>query len=147
MLFFSSRRRHTRLQGDWSSDVCSSDLFTILALRILVRKQWLAGGISIVIFTVLTSTTVLGGSRPLIGAPFYGVVFGGIVFVLIRFGLVALTTGIFVQYVLCIFPITANVSVWYVGSSLFVLGTIFAMAVYGFRVALDAPTLPSKYGP
>src|SRR5256885_7335891 len=26
MFFFSSRRRHTRLQGDWSSDVCSSDL-------------------------------------------------------------------------------------------------------------------------
>src|SRR5688500_20246066 len=26
--FFSSRRRHTRLQGDWSSDVCSSDLPT-----------------------------------------------------------------------------------------------------------------------
>src|SRR5688500_19296003 len=24
--FFSSRRRHTRLQGNWSSDVCSSDL-------------------------------------------------------------------------------------------------------------------------
>src|SRR2546426_3577240 len=24
--FFSSRRRHTRLQGDWSSDVCSSDI-------------------------------------------------------------------------------------------------------------------------
>src|SRR3989454_4027590 len=27
--FFSSRRRHTRLQGDWSSDVCSSDLVTL----------------------------------------------------------------------------------------------------------------------
>src|SRR5256885_2928281 len=27
--FFSSRRRHTRLQGDRSSDVCSSDLFRI----------------------------------------------------------------------------------------------------------------------
>src|SRR5205807_7639909 len=27
--FFSSRRRHTRLQGDWSSDVCSSDLYAI----------------------------------------------------------------------------------------------------------------------
>src|SRR5205807_4999045 len=25
--FSSSRRRHTRLQGDWSSDVCSSDLW------------------------------------------------------------------------------------------------------------------------
>src|SRR5256885_17178642 len=28
VFFFSSRRRHTRLQGDWSSDVCSSDLET-----------------------------------------------------------------------------------------------------------------------
>src|SRR5690348_7711962 len=25
MFFFSSRRRHTRWTGDWSSDVCSSD--------------------------------------------------------------------------------------------------------------------------
>src|SRR5437016_10143067 len=25
--FFSSRRRHTRLVSDWSSDVCSSDLW------------------------------------------------------------------------------------------------------------------------
>src|SRR5256885_10369267 len=26
VFFFSGRGRHTRLQGDWSSDVCSSDL-------------------------------------------------------------------------------------------------------------------------
>ena len=35
MLFVSSRRRHTRLQGDWSSDVCSSDLPTNLCQRAL----------------------------------------------------------------------------------------------------------------
>src|SRR5256885_2958429 len=35
--FFSSRRRHTRLQGDWSSDVCSSDL--ILEHRRSGRKS------------------------------------------------------------------------------------------------------------
>src|SRR5688500_19075527 len=29
--FFSSRRRHTRLQGDWSSDVCSSDLLELIS--------------------------------------------------------------------------------------------------------------------
>src|SRR5256886_2076562 len=28
--FFSSRRRHTRFDCDWSSDVCSSDLFALL---------------------------------------------------------------------------------------------------------------------
>src|SRR5436189_5378557 len=27
--FFSSRRRHTRYIGDWSSDVCSSDLAAV----------------------------------------------------------------------------------------------------------------------
>src|SRR6266487_3647276 len=27
--FFSSRRRHTRWTGDWSSDVCSSDLSSL----------------------------------------------------------------------------------------------------------------------
>src|SRR5256885_6925622 len=36
--FFSSRRRHTRLQGDWSSDVCSSDL------RRRPRSRLLDGG-------------------------------------------------------------------------------------------------------
>src|SRR5690606_39886960 len=28
VFFFSSRRRHTSFSRDWSSDVCSSDLFT-----------------------------------------------------------------------------------------------------------------------
>src|SRR5689334_24060898 len=28
--FFSSRRRHTRWNCDWSSDVCSSDLLSVL---------------------------------------------------------------------------------------------------------------------
>src|SRR6266446_2292140 len=40
--FFSSRRRHTRLQGDWSSDVCSSDL-ALDPNRLpsqYVREQW-----------------------------------------------------------------------------------------------------------
>src|ERR1039457_7336339 len=36
--FFSSRRRHTRLQGDWSSDVCSSDLLTLVCPRTHARR-------------------------------------------------------------------------------------------------------------
>src|SRR5207248_9256943 len=35
--FFSSRRRHTRSYGDWSSDVCSSDLATVA--RVLQGSQ------------------------------------------------------------------------------------------------------------
>src|SRR6266481_2591936 len=38
--FFSSRRRHTRWNCDWSSDVCSSDLTTALeATRIAVKYR------------------------------------------------------------------------------------------------------------
>src|SRR5256885_4574970 len=33
--FFSSRRRHTILQGDWSSDVCSSDLSSMLTVVVI----------------------------------------------------------------------------------------------------------------
>src|SRR5258705_5139148 len=32
LFFFSSRRRHTRCLSDWSSDVCSSDLYGIFLL-------------------------------------------------------------------------------------------------------------------
>src|SRR2546430_15606093 len=35
--FFSSRRRHTRFDCDWSSDVCSSDLGVRPAVAALVR--------------------------------------------------------------------------------------------------------------
>src|SRR5437764_10431809 len=32
IFFFSSRRRHTRYIGDWSSDVCSSDLVRMIEM-------------------------------------------------------------------------------------------------------------------
>src|SRR5205807_7646161 len=44
VFFFSSRRRHTRLQGDWSSDVCSSDLEGTL-LGVLDVTATLLGGL------------------------------------------------------------------------------------------------------
>src|SRR5438477_3474045 len=40
--FFSSRRRHTRLTCDWSSDVCSSDL-----ARVRTALVQLAGGVEV----------------------------------------------------------------------------------------------------
>src|SRR2546427_7102881 len=34
VFFFSSRRRHTRFDCDWSSDVCSSDLWTLRSVAV-----------------------------------------------------------------------------------------------------------------
>ena len=53
--FFSSRRRHTRLQGDWSSDVCSSDLNIDIALGIATNQN-------IYIVTILLGLTGLAGN-------------------------------------------------------------------------------------
>src|SRR5258707_8855107 len=37
--FFSSRRRHTRYWRDWSSDVCSSDLEDVRAIRKIIAAK------------------------------------------------------------------------------------------------------------
>src|SRR5699024_11315131 len=43
VFFFSSRRRHTRSKRDWSSDVCSSDLYKnigpVMKVFPLVKEQ------------------------------------------------------------------------------------------------------------
>src|SRR3989454_6397795 len=43
--FFSSRRRHTRLQGDWSSDVCSSDLLPTQSVGFLFQSYDATAGL------------------------------------------------------------------------------------------------------
>src|SRR5262249_56679629 len=49
--FFSSRRRHTRLVSDWSSDVCSSDLkvaaLTFGIPNCLPQSPFWVGGLSV----------------------------------------------------------------------------------------------------
>src|SRR5256885_3679002 len=71
--FFSSRRRHTRLQGDWSSDVCSSDLkplhnSKLLSWHILAHKhccamrsskQWLNNLSECMCFKRLQTLTII----------------------------------------------------------------------------------------
>src|SRR6266571_7214358 len=44
LCFFSSRRRHTRLTCDWSSDVCSSDLVALIRRDAAVFRRLLADG-------------------------------------------------------------------------------------------------------
>src|SRR2546427_3805043 len=56
VFFFSSRRRHTRFDCDWSSDVCSSDLSTstpsVAAMAPAFAKP---SGDSIMVITVVFS--------------------------------------------------------------------------------------------
>src|SRR6266481_8130796 len=52
MCFFSSRRRHTRWNCDWSSDVCSSDLAVVNPTSLALLKppgEWGARGADIAV--------------------------------------------------------------------------------------------------
>ena len=57
--FFSSRRRHTRFTSDWSSDVCSSDLFESGTADLLI-DQLLIGSASSSIDSIELNDNRLG---------------------------------------------------------------------------------------
>src|SRR3989475_10887961 len=61
--FFSSRRRHTRFDCDWSSDVCSSDLVDRSANTTPGNKK---GGLSNIVEKAMGSI-VKSGSSPISG--------------------------------------------------------------------------------
>src|SRR5690606_39380398 len=54
LLFFTSRRRHTRFSRDWSSDVCSSDL----GRQVLSERDAISPG---EVSDVMTISTPRGG--------------------------------------------------------------------------------------
>src|SRR3989440_6270574 len=58
--FFSSRRRHTRSDRDWSSDVCSSDLATSTGT---VEASHLPTSLALAVRTVNPSRRSLAGNR------------------------------------------------------------------------------------
>jgi hypothetical protein len=48
-----------------------------------------------------------------------------------------MVVGMFVSTVLPAFPVTTNFATWYVGSTLFALGSIVALTAYALYTAID----------
>src|SRR5688572_28328271 len=60
MFFFSSRRRHTRFDCDWSSDVCSSDLVVLGIVVFATGASLMAtAALGLISFVPLLGLTVL----------------------------------------------------------------------------------------
>src|SRR2546430_4360914 len=76
--FFSSRRRHTRFDCDWSSDVCSSDLLD--AWRTIQRSHAIANG------CYVAAVNRVGQERPSDGGDGEGIEFWGSSFLADPFG-------------------------------------------------------------
>ena len=61
--------------------------------------------------------------------------------VLTRVGLVAITAGLFVKWILLTAPLTANQLAWYAPSSNFALAVLIALVGHSFFTALGGQSL------
>ena len=105
-------------------------LLFLFVFRAMFRRLWLAVAALIVLLVVfLAPMTLIYG--------FFDVLIAALaVFALIRFGILALMSGIIVLLTLGAFLFAADFSVWYAGSSLFAIGSILALTAYALYTAL-----------
>jgi hypothetical protein len=106
--------------------------FLFFLLRALLRRQWLAA----VVFILLFAGPQAAQDHPLIRGSVTGVQFGLAIFILIRFGVLPMMVGIFVSTMLQAFPLTTDFSAWYAGSTLFALASVLALTGYAFHTAI-----------
>ncbi|MDQ6760102.1 MAG: serine/threonine protein kinase, partial [Acidobacteriota bacterium] len=108
-----------------------SQFFLFFLLRALLRKEWLAGVMFVVIDTAFT--TLYGPSYTAWAIPFRLAEYTLMVLVMMRFGLASLVMMVAVAAVLLNFPITADLSAWYSNSGLFALALIGGLSTYAFH--------------
>jgi hypothetical protein len=111
--------------------------FLFFIARLLVRKDWIAASIIV----VLGAVTNNGPEHPYFTLFAAAVVWLSIIWVLRRYGLVALVVGLVVQNVLIVFPVTSHLSRWYASPGLTGIVAIALLAIYGFRTALAGEPL------
>jgi len=116
-------------------------LFIIFFLRGLLRRTWLAAGITIFLVTFIDPIE----SMPVISISI-AVSYSAIVVLLgSYFGLVALISAMFANAILQGFPGTLNFSAWYAEPGTFALLILLALGVWGFYTSLGGQkALPVK---
>jgi serine/threonine-protein kinase len=107
-------------------------LFVFVVLRLILRRSWAAWLGLVLLFPL---------SGAFQGAPFYTLLFVIVqvtvyLFVLIRFGYLAFAVLGFFQSLDTTVVLTADLSAWYAGRSLFALLVVAALAGWGFYVSL-----------
>jgi hypothetical protein len=106
-------------------------LFILTLLRLVLRRTWLAAAV-----WCLFLSAPLPGEDPLIG--WIGGMLRALVFlaVLMRGGLLALVTALYVMFALVEVPATLHLSAWYTFQSIPVVCVVVGLAVHGFHVSL-----------
>jgi serine/threonine-protein kinase len=112
--------------------------FVLVFLRVMVRNQWLAAGIFVILFA---TPKILVSSHRLIDTPVWIVIYLIAAFAVVRFGLIVLATATFTANVLLNVPYSLDFSSWYASAALCVVLSFVALAIWGFYTALAGQKL------
>jgi hypothetical protein len=130
--------------GVWLYQVPSSILttleffFLLLLLKVLLKKDWLA---TIVFVAFFTAVKTFGAQYPLVEGVTSVVVYLVAALIVDRFGLVPLACAAFPVDLLANVPFTGDFSAWYLGTTMFALLSVVALAVWGFYYSLGGEPL------
>jgi serine/threonine-protein kinase len=111
------------------------DLFVLVAALGITRNRRLALPIFAILEFLLTFGLSATGSSLTAGAIVAAILSAGLVFTLVRFGVLAMMAAIFCGYVLLIFPLTFDLSVWYAPNAWLATAVVVGIAIYAFHLA------------
>ncbi len=112
--------------------------FLLLALRVVLRKDWIAAVAFVGIFVGMRS---LQSTHPTVEIPAILLVYVVLVVIIVRFGLVSLAVASFTVDMLANVPFTADFSAWYMSTTLLALLSVVALAGWGFYHSLGGEPL------
>ena len=107
--------------------------FLLFGLKVLLRKEWIAGVALVAIFALprgLSSTFMA------VEIPAQILVYAIAVLIVLRFGFVPLACAVFTINLLANVPFSADSSAWYMPTSILALLSVLALAVWGFYHSL-----------
>jgi len=111
--------------------------FMLFLLRLVLRKEWIAG---LMFVAIITGATTLGSTTPWVDYPLNALAFAMFAVALLRFGLLAAIVTSCVSQILELGALL-DFSAWYAGMAMLPFLLVAAIAVYGFRVSLAGRTL------
>ncbi|MEM7351246.1 MAG: serine/threonine-protein kinase [Acidobacteriota bacterium] len=121
------------------------DLFFLVALRVGLKRWWLA----VAIFVITNGTfETLEGIHPMVSWLTLGVgIAGSTAYVLIRCGLLAYSAALCCYYILLGAPTTPDSSAWFFESGLFSLALVAGLGLLGFWLSRSPARLRATPGP
>jgi hypothetical protein len=105
----------------------------LFIFRVVLRNRWLAAAVFVAIWTAVQT---LGGDHLAVTIPAMIALYSIAAVALVRFGLVTLAVAVFTADVIGDLPITTNPSIWYFGSTVFVMASVALLAAWAFHAAI-----------